>query len=319
MRTNEECYEYVLKRCNELEAKSRKRRALVLKAAAPVCGIAVIAGTAVALRNGRANTAPQFTSDIAVVSGGEVSDWVYESSTPRSENSVVESAPQYVPNTLIIGEVEIAQTEDMGFSMFAIPSTFYEMPRDEVLEHFGLSAELDLSDVVDGLHEIAPKESLFNPEGKHGFSMFYFEDENGTGEWEPLAERFDSEKFEFESADGKSSAVMIFDHSDHISWFRSGMIIYVGDNTYSSEPFYALPTSTVAGVEMRIAHRNIGGYYAEFRTTTLSVGLITEGLSEDETVAILEYLAEYTDAVDDTPETDVSVSDINVSYPDLIN
>lgn len=316
MRTNEECYEYVLKRVGELEAQSRKRRALALKAAAPVCGIAIIAGSAAALRNGRANTAPQITSDVDVVSGEEVPDWIDDRS---SANSVVESAPQYVPNTLNIGEVEIAQTEDMVFSMFAIPSTFYEMPREEVLEHFGLSAELDLSDVVDGLREIAPKESLFNPEGKHGFSMFYFEDENGNGEWEPLAERFDNEKFEFESADGESSAVMIFDHSDHISWFRSGMIIYVGDNTYSSEPFYALPTSTVAGVEMRIAHRNIGGYYAEFRTNTLSVGLITDGLSEDDTVAILEYLAEYTGAADDTPETDVTVSDIYVSYPDLIS
>lgn len=304
-----------MKRCNELEVQSRKRRALVLKAAAPVCGIAVVAGAAAALRNGRADIKPQLISDVDVVSGEVVPDWIDDR---NSVNSVIESAPQYVPNTLNIGELEIAGLDDIGFSMFAIPSTFYEMTRDEVLEHFGLNAELDLSDVVDGLQEIAPKGSLFNPEGKHGFSMFYFEDENGNGEWEPLAERFDNEKFEFESADGESSAVIIFDHSEQISWFRSGMIICVGDNTYSSKPFYALPTSTVAGVEMRIAHRNIGGYYAEFRTETLSVGLITEGLSEDETVSILEYLAEYTGAADDTPETDVTVSDIYVSYPDMI-
>ena len=314
MRTNDECYEYVLKRVGELEAQKRKRRAVVLKAAAPVCGIAVVAGTAAALRNGKADTQPQLTSDVDVVSGETVPDWIDDRG---SANSVVESAPQYVPNTLNIGELEIAGLDDIGFSMFAIPSTFYEMTRDEVLDHFGLSAELDLSDVVDGLHEIAPKESLFNPEGKHGFSMFYFEDENGNGEWEPLAERFDNEKFEFESADGESSAVIIFDHSEQISWFRSGMFIYEGDNVYSSRPFYALPTSTVAGVEMRIAHRSIGGYYAEFRTSKLSVGLSTNGLSEDETVRILESLAVYTAAANDTP-TEVTVGTVEISYPEII-
>ena len=312
MRTNEEFFDHVMKRVGELEAQQRKRRGIVLKAAAPVCGIAVVAGTAAALRNGIANTKPQLTSDVAVVSGEVVSDWIDDR---NSANSVVESAPKY-ENALNIGEVNIAV--DMGFSMFAVPATFYEMTRDEVLEHFGLSTELDLSDVVDGLQEIAPKESLFNPEGKHGFPRFYRVDENGNGEWEPLAGHFDNEKFEFESADGKRSAVVIFSHSEAVWWYRSGMWIDEGDGVYSNRKFFELPTSTVAGVEMRIAHRNIGGYYGEFRTSKLSVGLSTNGLSEDETVRILEYLAEYTDAANDTP-TEVTVGVVEISYPDIIN
>lgn len=316
MRTNEECYEYVLKRVGELEAQRRKRRGIVLKAAAPVCGIAVIAGTAAALRNRNANINPQVTSDVDVVSGEMVPDWIDDRS---SANSVVESAPQYVQNVPNIGEVEIAEGGDLN--LFAIPG-FYEMTRDEVLKHFGLSTSLDLSEVVDGLYETSPRYSILNPERKHGFMRFYSEDENGVGTWEEIGFTFDNEEFVFESADGSKTAVVIFDHNnDRVFWLRSGILSSVEDEDFqyfSTEPFYALPTSTVAGVEMLIAHRNIGGYYAEFHTNTLSVGLITEGLSESDTVAILEYLAEYTGAADDTP-TDVTVSDISISHPDIIN
>ena len=315
MRTNEECYEYVLARCNELEAKKRKRHNIMLKAAAPVCGIAVIAGTAAAVRIGKTNTKPQYTSDVDVVSGESVPDWIDDRG---SANSVVESAPQYVANTLNIGEVEIAEGGDLN--LFAIPG-LYEMTRDEVLEHFGLSSALDLSEVVDGLIETAPRYDVLNPEGKHGFMRFYSEDENGVGTWEEISETFDNEEFVFESADGSKTAVVIFDGKECVNWLRSGILSRVEDEDfqyYSNEPFYALPTSTVAGVEMRIAHRSIGGYYAEFRTSKLSVGLITEGLSEDETVAILEYLAEYTDAANDTP-TEVTVGVVEISYPEIIN
>lgn len=45
MRTVEECYEYVIKRRGELAAQRRRKRGLALKAAVPVCGIAVIAGS----------------------------------------------------------------------------------------------------------------------------------------------------------------------------------------------------------------------------------------------------------------------------------
>ena len=294
MRTNEECYEYVLKRVGELEAQSRKRRAVVLKAAAPVCGIAVVAGAAVALRNGRANTAPQLTSDVDVVSGETVPDWIDDRS---SANSVVESAPQYVQNVLNINEVEIWEEDDLN--LYNIPGQ-YEMTRDEVLEHFGLSTSLDLSEVVDGLHETAPRYGVLNIERKHGFCRLYTVDENGNGFWEELLPHFENDEFVFESEDGSKTAVVIFDGEERVNWLRNGIISQAGD-VYSTTPFYTLPTSIVAGVKMRIAHRNIGGYYAEFNTGTLSVGLIAEGLSKDETVAILEYLAEYTGAANEYP------------------
>ena len=316
MRTNEECYEYVLARCNELEAKKRKRRNIMLKAAAPVCGIAVIAGTAAAVRIGKTNTKPQYTSDVDVVSGEVVPDWVDDRS---SANGVVESAPQHVQNTLNIGEVVMEHGVPF-YGNLAIPG-LYEMTRDEVLEHFGLSVDFGLSDIVDGLRETASRNEMLNPEGKHGFCRFYTVDENGNGSWEELLPHFENDEFVFESEDGSKTAVVIFDREKRVNWLRSGVICRTEDEDfqyYSTEPFYALPTSTVAGVEMRIAHRNIGGYYAEFNTGTLSVGLIAEGLSESDTVAILEYLAEYTGAADDTPEGNVSVGDIDVSYPDII-
>lgn len=315
MRTNEECYEYVLKRVGELEAQSRKRRATVLKAAAPVCGIAVAAGTLTALRNGKANTQPQFTSDVDVVSGESVPDWIDDRS---SANSVAENAPKY-ENTLNIGEVEIVDVVPF-YGLNAIPG-LYEMTRGEVLEHFGLSTDLRLSDIVEGLYETAPRNTLLNSKGQHGFCRFYTVDENGNGTWEELLPHFENDEFVFENADGSKSAVVIFDGEYCVNWMRSGILSRVEDEDfqyYSNEPFYALPTSTVAGVEMRIAHRNIGGYYAEFRTSKLSVGLSTNGLSEDETVRILEYLAEYTGAANDTP-TEVTVGVVEVSYPDIIN
>ena len=315
MRTNEECYDYVLKRVGELEAQKRKRRAVVLKAAAPVCGIAVVAGTAAALRNGKADTQPQLTSDVDVVSGEAVSDCIDDRS---SANSVVESAPQYAQNVLNIGEVDIAEPVP-SYGLYAIPG-LYEMTRDEVLEHFGLSTDFGLSDIVDGLRETAPRNGLLNPGGKHGFGRFYTVDENGNGSWEDLNPHFENDEFVFESEDGSKSAVVIFDGKECVNWLRSGILSRVEDEDfqyYSNEPFYALPTSTVAGVEMRIAHRSIGGYYAEFRTSKLSVGLITNGLSEDETVAILEYLAEYTDAANDTPN-EVMVGVVEISYPEII-
>lgn len=313
MRTNEEFFDNVMKRVSELEAQRRKRRELALKAAAPVCGIAVIAGTAAALRNGRAHTAPQITSDVDVISGETVPDWIDDLG---SANSPVESAPQYAQNSLHIGEVKIA--ENVLYDMYAIPGQ-YEMSRDEVLEHFGLSTDLELSDIVEDLYETAPRNAYLNSEGKHGFCRVYSVDENGVGSWEELLPHFENDEFVFESADGSKTAVVIFDGEERVNWLRSGILCYGEDGTLSSRPFYSLPTSTVAGVEMQIAHRDIGGYYAEFHTSALSVGLSTNGLSESDTVAILEYLAEYTGAAHYAVENDLSVSDINISYPDVIN
>lgn len=69
---------------------------------------------------------------------------------------------------------------------------------------------------------------------------------------------------------------------------------------------------------MRIAKRSIGGYYAEFNTGSLAVGLIAEGLSEDETVSILEYLAEYVGFAKSTAENSVSAGSIEIASPDII-
>ena len=52
MRTVEECYEYVIARRNERAAQRRKKRELVLKTAVPVCGIAVMTGVGLVVRNG---------------------------------------------------------------------------------------------------------------------------------------------------------------------------------------------------------------------------------------------------------------------------
>ena len=129
---------------------------------------------------------------------------------------------------------------------------------------------------------------------------------------------FEHDEFVFENADGTKTATVIFDHDERVDWLRSGIMCPVGDGRYSNEPFYSLPASEIAGVEMRIAKRSIGGYYAEFNTGTLAVGLIAEGLSEDETVSILEYLAEYVGSAKTTAENSISAGSIEIASPDII-
>lgn len=58
MRTVEECYQYVLDRCDELAVKRRRKRQIAYQAAAVVCGIAVIAGAAIAWQNRKTNISP---------------------------------------------------------------------------------------------------------------------------------------------------------------------------------------------------------------------------------------------------------------------
>lgn len=336
MRTVEECYEYVLKRCDELAAQRRRKRTLALKAAAPVCGIAVVAGAAAVMRDREINT-PKINgnSDNSVISAELDNNSVFSVqetvsgtfSAPETVNSIVENTPKY-ENKLNIGEVEIAE-DGANMMLYCIPGQ-YEMTRDEVLEHFGLSTELDLSGVVEGLRETAPRNGVLNIDGKHGFCRGYRVDENGVGSWEELHQMFEHDEFVFESADGTRSAVVIFDHDERVDWLRSSIMSYVEDEGhysggyYSTEPFYALPASEIAGVEMRIAARSTGGYYAEFTTKTaavepLAVGLDTRGLSEEETISILEYLAEYVGSANPNAENSVSVDDIEVSYPDMIH
>lgn len=327
MRTVEECYEYVLKRCEELSAQRRRRRSLALKAAAPVCGIALVAGAAAAVRGVKANSPAQ--SGIASNSAVDNIIGIGERSEPGTENSASITSPPKYDNKLNIGEVEIAA--GVTQNLYLIP-TLYEMTRDEVLEHFGLSTELDLSEVVDGLRETAPRNGVLNNGGKHGFCRGYVTEENGfpVEHWEELDQMFEHDEFVFESEDGTKTATVIFDHDERVDWLRCGILTYVEDEShysggyYSTEPFYALPASEIAGVEMRIAKRSTGGYYAEFVTKTaviepLAVGLDTRGLSEEETVSILEYLAEYVGAAAPTAGNNVSAGELAVSYPDMIH
>lgn len=324
MRTVEECYEYVLRRCEELSAQRRRRRSLALKAAAPVCGIALVAGTAAVVRGGKANTPEQ--SGIANNSAVDNIIGIGERSEPGTENSACVTSPPKYDNKLNIGKVEIA--ENAEYMLYCIPGQF-EMTRDEVLEHFGLSTEFDLSEAVEGLHETAPRNGVLNIDGKHGFCRFQVTEENGYEHWEELQQRFEHDEFVFESADGTKTATVIFDHDERVDWLRSGILTYVEDEGhysggyYSTEPFYALPASEIAGVEMRIAKRSTGGYYAEFVTKTatvepLAVGLNTWGLSEEETVSILEYLAEYVGAANPNAANRVSVDELEASFPDVI-
>lgn len=309
MRTVKECYEYVLKRCDELAAQRRRKREIALKAAVPVCGIAVVAGTAAALRVGKAGT----NEHISAVENSVISVENSAFSEREMVNSIVESAPKY-ENKLDIGEVEIAA---VGANLYEIPP-LYEMTRDEVLEHFGLSTEFDLSGAVDGLRETAPRNGILNGGGRHGFCRGYVIEENGYEHWEELNQMFEHDEFVFENANGTKTATVIFDRDERVDWLRSGIMCPVGDGRYSTEPFYALPTSEIAGVEMRIAKRSIGGYYAEFNTGSLAVGLIAEGLSEDETVSILEYLAEYVGSAKTTAENSVSAGSVEIASPDII-
>jgi len=295
MRTNEECYEYVLARCGELAAQRRRNRRIALTAAVPVCGV-IIAGS-VGLRSVKPNVNITSGSDTAVSSGvGTSSPMTIEPAQPKYDNK------------LNIGEVEIA--EDAPMYMYFIPG-IYEMSRDEVLEHFGLSTEFDLSGVVGDLHETAPRNGILNTEGKHGFCRQEILDENLNHiGWEDFRPMFENDEFVFENADGTRYAEVYFSVEDRIDWLRSGLLCCVGDGTYSNEIFYSMPPSTIAGVEMRIAKRNIGGYYAEFYTGKISVGLSVKGLSEDEIIRILEYLAEYTGVSETTAPNDVSVGEV---------
>lgn len=315
MRTVEECYEYVLKRCDELAAQRRRKREIALKAAAPVCGIAVVAGAATVTRSSKAG----INEHISAVGNSVISVEIENNTFSVQEtvnNSVVESTPKY-ENKLDIGEVEIAQ-EGVA-NLYCIPG-LYEMTRDEVLEHFGLSTDLALSGVVGGLSETAPRNGIFNGGGRHGFCRGYVIEEDGYEHWEELNQMFEHDEFVFENADGTKTATVIFDRDERVDWLRSGITSYVEEGGYySTEPFYALPTSEIAGVEMRIAKRSIGGYYAEFNTGTLAVGLIAEGLSESETVSILEYLAEYVGSAKTTAENSVSAGSIEIAPPFVIN
>lgn len=245
------------------------------------------------------------------------------------QNSIADSSvgvPKY-NNTLNIGEIEIAKfIEFRGYNICPL----FEMSRDEVLEHFGLSTDFKLSNAVPNLHETTPKNGMLN-NGKHGLhrDYRYREDENGkvvSETWGEVAPIWDNDEFAFENADCSQWAKVIFqrryDNITFVPEFRSLISTEIGEDQYSTEPFYKLAPSIIAGVEMQIAKRNIGGYYAEFSTDSLCVGLVTNGISEEETVAILEYLAEYVgvarQAANSSVSIDLRVETHNTAYSDVV-
>lgn len=316
MRTVEECHEYVMIRLNELAVQRRKRRAIALKVATPVCGIAVIAGFAAISKSEENRSGRYIYSSESCITDSGNDDNIISSRNNSITNSMVGEADY--DNALNIGEIEIAE-DDLRY-LYNIPPLF-EMDRDEVLEHFGLSGEFELSGVVPGLYEVPPKNGLLNIDGKHGLHRECYFFENGDYVWEEVTPDWDNDQFDFESADGSQTATVIFQRKysnievvpDLRSWITT-----VTEDGFSTEPFYALPPSIIAGVEMRAAKRNIGGYYAEFSTDSLCVGLITTGISEEKTVAILEYLAEYVGAAGLSENNDIHAEEYSVSVPELL-
>lgn len=123
-----------------------------------------------------------------------------ERQDPNSDPAI--DTPEY-NNTLNIGEIEVA--EDGVYYFYNIPPLF-EMSREEVLEHFGLSVEFDLSVAVSELCEVMPKHGIFNMDGKHGLHRV----EHSDLVWEEVAPMWDHDQFEFESADGSHTAKVIF-------------------------------------------------------------------------------------------------------------
>ncbi len=307
MRTTEECYEYVLARCGELTAQRRRKRKIALSAAVPVCGV-IIAGS-MGLRGAKPEV--NITSGYDPAVSSEIRA---ELSSQNSIDKPVENPPKY-DNKLNIGEVEVADfVPDYGI---CVPCLF-EMSRDEILEHFGLSTDFGLSSVVPNLYETAPKNGL-NPDSKHGLHRVCYTDKNGNEVWGEVYHIWDNDEFRFENADGSQLARVIFqrkyDDQEVIPEIRSNIYTALEDGSFSTIPFYELPTSNIAGVEMRIAKRSIGGYYAEFSTDELCVGLLTLGISEENTVAILEYLAEYVGAAKSAENNDIQIEGYSVSYP----
>lgn len=307
MMNYEERYEYVMKRCTELTAERRKKRTAAMRIAMPVCGAAAVTGLfAVGWNNlgngtnikGMIESNGSFSAEI---SSASVSD---PASAPNSivSNDPVESVDQSV--ILNIGEIEVSQGGNFHFYM--IPLLFGET-RGDTLAHFGLSSDFGLSGVVEGLEEVpADPQEVFKPNGMHCFGRTPRYEGDTVGE---ICEMYDNDDFRFENSDGTKKVSVIFSHGD-IPWWRNGFI--------DRRDVAGLPVSVIAGTEMVIAQRNIGGYYAEFEAPEISVGLLTDGCTEQETVAILKYLAYFVGVGAKTSdnETSASVGSVSVPNPD---
>ena len=147
MRTVEECYEYVIARRNERAAQRRKRRALVLKAAVPVCGIMVMAGVGLVVRNGITGMTEISNSSNFSESSTVNNDSTMQS-TPTSEvdNSGESSASGDTSNTSVPPDDKPAY--DDVFEEIAVNTyTGAPMTYDEIMEMITPDAEHPMWDV----------------------------------------------------------------------------------------------------------------------------------------------------------------------------
>lgn len=300
MMNYEERYEYVMKRCTELTAERGKKRTAAMRIAVPVCGAAAVTGLfAVGWHHLGNDTDIKSMIEPNGSFSAEISSAVDPNSAVSSDP--VESVDQSV--ILNIGKIEVSQGGNFHFYM--VPVLFGET-REDTLAHFGLNSDFGLSGVVDGLEEVpADPNEPFKPNGMHCFGRSPRYEGDTVGE---IWEMYDNDDFRFENSDGTKKVSVIFSHGD-IPWWRNGLI--------DRQDVAGLPVSVVAGTEMVIAQRNIGGYYAEFEAPEISVGLLTEGCTEQETVAILKYLADFVGVGAETSEDETSVG--TVSLPDFDN
>lgn len=67
----------------------------------------------------------------------------------------------------------------------------FELSRNEVLEHFGLNIDFELSGIVPGLYEVPPKNGLLNIDGKHGLHRGCHCFENSDLVWEEVTPMWD--------------------------------------------------------------------------------------------------------------------------------
>ena len=163
MRTVEECFEYVIARRNERAAQRRKRREIVLKAAVPVCGIAVMTGVGLVVRNGITGT-----TEISNSSNFSESSTVYnESRTPSSVTSDGNSSGESstTGDTSHTSEpIEDKPAYDDVFEGISINTyTGAPMTYDEIMEMITPDAEHPMWDVdsfylVEAVKALSPDE-----------------------------------------------------------------------------------------------------------------------------------------------------------------
>lgn len=278
MRTCEEFYEYVIKRCDDIRAERRKKRVMLASIAVSVCGVSAFLGVVLGTAHHTHNE--EYVSQS--VSGNGISYAV----------SNCENPPSY---TLNIGEIEVSEG---GVTNFLAIGLFKEKTREETLEHFGLSADFELPN----LHEVPPPYTITDVEGKYGYTIEFGYDGDTESEW-AVDPRYDYQVFGFESADGSKWVHVAICNTNCVPWWINGV-----DNL---DKINDLPLSEIAGTEMRIATRSVGGYYAEFDAKPICVGVTAMGCSEEELIAVLEYLAKYTGVADTNRAADVSVGTVD--------